>query len=271
MAAKPPLRHEEVKRVLRVLAPLTTDRRVVLVGGQAVALWMRFLAGRSEELAFAEPLASKDIDFEGSAKSVRVAAELLGGRMKLTTMDDNTPNTGLVLFDDSDGIERGIDFIDAPLGLKERDVRDTSVQLVLDDGPKPVTIWVMHPERCMESRVINTIQLHKTDPLALRQLEVSIICAKLWSQFILDDESLPEDTRVRAALKINERIFRKCIDDRRFRDVLLDHGADPFDAVLVDDGRLPDRLRDQRYPQMRAQLDDRLKRDRSNRQRRGGA
>ncbi len=268
MAAKPPLRHEEVQRVLRVLEPLTIDRRVVLVGGQAVAFWMRFLARRCEELALADPITSKDIDFEGSAKSVRVAAELLGGRMKLATMDDNTPNTGLVLFEDSDGIEREIDFIDAPLGLNERDVRDTSVQLALDDEPSAVTLWAMHPERCMESRVINTTQLHKTGPLALRQLAVSITCAKLWSQFILDDASLPEEQRVKAVLKINERIFRRCIDDQRFRDVLLDHGTDPFDAVLVDDGRLPDRLRDERYPQMRVQLDDRLQRDRRSRERR---
>lgn len=67
----------------------------------------------------------------------------------------------------------------------------------------------MHPERCMESRIINTVQLRKTGPLAVRQLEVSILCAGLWSQFILDSDDLPEEQRVRAVLKINERIFRQ--------------------------------------------------------------
>lgn len=273
MADKPPLPHEEVQRILRRLEPLIADRRVVLVGGQAVSFWMRLLQPRSEELATVEPLTSKDIDFAGSAQAVRRGADLLEGRMKLATMDDNTPNPGLVLFTDGDGIEREIDFIDAPLGLSHRDVRDTAVQLMLsdEDGNPTIPILVMHPERCMESRIVNAVELRKTQPLALRQLEVSIACAGLWSQVILDTEDLSEEQRVRAVSKINERIFRKCLKDRRFRDVLLDHGIDPFDAVLLDDPRLPDQLREQRYPQMQAQLTDRLKRDRRNRQRRAKA
>jgi hypothetical protein len=69
-------------------------------------------------------------------------------------------------------------------------------------------------------------------------------------------------------LRLNERIFRKCLHDRRFRDVVLDHDVNPFDAVLVTDPRLPDQLRARRYPQMKEQLVDRLKRDRRNRRRR---
>jgi hypothetical protein len=107
--------------------------------------------------------------------------------------------------------------------------------------------------------------------MALRQLEVSVICARLWSQVILENEDVSEDERVRAVLRLNERIFRKCVSDRRFRAVALDLGVNAFDAVLVEDDRLPDRLREQRYPQMQAQLADRLKRDRHNRQRRAKA
>jgi len=273
VADKPPLSHEEVQRILRQLQPLIAERRVVLVGGQAVAFWMRLLRPRSKELARREPLTSKDIDFEGSAQAVRRAAGLLGGTMKLASMDDNTPNTGLVVFTDTDGIEREIDFIDAPLGLDSRDVRDTAVQLMLSDasGEPLIPIWVMHPERCMESRIINAVELHKTQPLAMRQLKVSVICARLWSKEILDAEDLPEGQRVRAVLRLNERIFRKCLTDRRFRHVLLEYDIDPFDAALVDDPRLPDRFREQRYSQMQEQLSDRLKRDRRNRQRRAKA
>lgn len=61
------------------------------------------------------------------------------------------------------------------------------------------------------------------------------------------------------------------MNDKRFRDVVLDRALEPFSAVLVDDGRLPDRFRERRDPQMRAQLDDRLTHDRRNRQRRGRA
>lgn len=109
MIAKPPLRHEEVQRILGLLEPLSADRSIVLVGGQAVAFWTRFLQERSSEIAALAPLTSKDIDFEGSARAVQRTADLLGGRMRLASMDDHTPNTGIVIFVDADGIEREID------------------------------------------------------------------------------------------------------------------------------------------------------------------
>jgi hypothetical protein len=49
VAEEPPLRHEEVRRILRLADPLTEERRIVLIGGQAVAFWMRFLAPGSSE------------------------------------------------------------------------------------------------------------------------------------------------------------------------------------------------------------------------------
>ena len=248
-------------------------RRAILVGGQAVSVWMRMLQPHSDELASLEPLTSKDIDFEGGAQAARRAGDLLSGRVKISTMDDNTPNTGLVMFVDSDGFEREIDFIDAPLGLKHRDVRDTAVQLMLPDenGEPTIPLWVMHPERSMESRVVNAIALNKTQPLALRQLRVSVICARLYSTYMLDHyNDLPEEQRARAVLNLNERIFRKCTKDKRFRDVFLDHDIDPFAAVLVDHPLMPERFREQRYPQMQEQVAERIKRDRRNRNRREG-
>lgn len=77
MAEKPPLPHEEVQRILRRLEPLTAERRVILVGGQAVSFWMRMLQPYSDELASVEPVTSKEIDFEGGAQAVRRAGELL--------------------------------------------------------------------------------------------------------------------------------------------------------------------------------------------------
>jgi hypothetical protein len=63
VAAPPPLRSDEVLRVLKTLAPVTADRSVVLVGGQAVFYWASIL-GVVDDAATDELLASKDIDFE---------------------------------------------------------------------------------------------------------------------------------------------------------------------------------------------------------------
>lgn len=266
MREKPPLRPEEVRRILRELAPLSEDRRIVLVGGQAVAFWAAFfkLKPRSAEQ---EIFTSKDIDFEGAARTARKAGELLNGEVRIPTIDDHTPNTGIVLFEDSEGEMREIDFLIAPYGLDGRDVRDSAVRLsVSNPGGLDLPVWVMHPERCMESRVYNVVDLRQAGRIAMDQLRRSVVCAKEFSRFLLNDEGVAEAERVRAVLRLNERIYRKCLKDRAFRRVVFDHDVDPFDAVLVDD-RLPERFREKRYPQMVEQITYRRRRTRTQHER----
>jgi hypothetical protein len=98
---------------------------------------------------------------------------------------------------------------------------------------------VMHPERCMESRIYNAQVLSKTDALAVRQLQASILRAREWSRYLLDDDPSPE--RVRAVLRVNERVFRKCIHDLHFRAAEIDLDVDPFRAVLAEHEALPPR------------------------------
>jgi hypothetical protein len=202
----------------------------------------------------AELLASKDIDFEGSADAARAAADLLGGRSRLPSFDHHTPLTGVVFFDDSDGIERRIDFLVSPLGLDGRDVRDTAVDVEIGADAPRATLWVMHPERVMESRIANVQILGIDDAHAMAQLRTSIAIAREWSRSLLADGSIPERDRVRGVLRLNERIFRKCFGELRFRQLFAERGIDPFDAVVVDDARLPEQFRHRRYPQMVDQL-----------------
>ncbi|MGH3263377.1 MAG: hypothetical protein ACRDNS_15445 [Trebonia sp.] len=255
MAATPPLSIAEVERILRALAPIAQDRSAVLVGGQAVAFWARFLGILDARPALA-PLLSKDIDFEGTGEAARRAADLLGGSVRIPSFDNHTPNTGVVVFVDGEGIDRKIDFLQAPLGLRSEDVLATAVAMVIEEiaGIGTVPLLVMHPERCMESCVYNVQILGRVDDVAIRKLSASILAARAWSRLLLGDESIPERQRVRAVLGLNERIFRKCHGDFRFRVLFAERGVDPFDAVLVDDDRLPERFRDRRYPQMAEQL-----------------
>jgi hypothetical protein len=77
-----------------------------------------------------------------------------------------SPITGVVTFTDDDGFDRTLNFIDTPRGLDAEDVRETAVQLELDAPPtEPVeaSFWIMHPERCMESRIPSAASQCKAD------------------------------------------------------------------------------------------------------------
>ena len=266
MAEKPPLRPDEVRRILRELAPLSGDRRIILIGGQAVAFWAALF--RLEERASeAKLFTSADIDFEGAAQSARRAGELLGGNVQVPEIDRHTPNTGLVIFTDSDGVERELDFLMAPYGLSAREVRDTAIRLnVAKPGAPEIPVWVMHPERCMESRVHNVVGLRQYGPIALDQLRRSVVCAREFSRRLLDEDPEGEMNHMRDVLRLNERVFKKCLTVRAFRDVYFDHGVDPFEAVLVDE-RLPEQFRDRRYPQRVSMIAQRRRRSEAQRRR----
>jgi len=250
--AKPPLRVEEVERVLGLLAPLSESAQIVLVGGQALAFWSARFAEPAGEIRV---VASKDIDFEGSAAAARRAAQLLGGEVMIPPPREPSPMTGTVTFVDADGIDRSLDFIDAPRGLDAEDVRATAirVELSMPSRDDRAVLWVMHPERCMESRIYNTIDLGRDDELGLSQLEVSVPVTRRWSQSLLEDRTIEERRRQRAVLDLNERIFQLCSEDRCFLAIHRRYGVDPFEAVLADP-RLPEDFLTKRYSQMRERL-----------------
>jgi hypothetical protein len=248
-----PLRPEEVQRVLGRLAPLTQDTQIVLVGGQALAFWSARFAEHDGEI---RAVSTKDIDFQGSADSARRAAELLDAKVMIPSPREPSPVTGVVTFVDAEGFDRSLDFIEAPRGLTAEDVQDTAIRVELPSlsGEGAVGLWVMHPERCMESRIYNTIELDRTDEIGMAQLRVSVPITRHWSKALLEDPALDEQIRERSVLNLNERIFEKCCEDQCFLAVHQRYEVDPFEAVL-DDARLPEGFRTKRYPQMRERLE----------------
>ena len=168
------------------------------------------------------PFTSKDIDFCGDVRAVRICAE------------------------------RTIDFLDAPLGLHADAVDKLAIPAeILDAAGKSTGILfrIMHPVQVMESRVHNAMTLPGYDsPAALKQLRLSVACAR---EFIRD---MIDSSRIRVALTLNERVFTFCLKDRDGRTVDATHGVDPFDAVVGDDDRLPTLFRNTRYPQMQREL-----------------
>jgi hypothetical protein len=119
---------------------------------------------------------------------------------------------------------------------------------------RAIPLWVMHPERCLRSRVANSRLPDKNTALAWRQLRVAIKLVAAFSRFLLDSDESP-----RLVMKLNERVFELAYYNRDAMRIYIEEGIDVFDAALVDK-RLPERHLDIRLPQMRDAL--REKRDR---------
>lgn len=107
--------------------------------------------------------------------------------------------------------------------------------------------------RCIQSTAWRAGSTTRSRSVAVRQLKASIVCTREWSSYLLDREASPE--RVRSVLRVNERVFRRCLTDIAFKGLTRSLGIDPFAAVLVDHDTLPSRFKQVRYPQMLVQLD----------------
>ncbi len=248
-AKLPPLKIVETERIIARLEQVVRDRRVVLVGGQAVAIWASKLGDRIAD-TLVDAVASRDIDLLGNPADLRQSAELLGARVRVAKLEDRTPLTGVAIFLDSEGRERRLDVMASIYGMNAEDIRRTAIEAeLLVDGDRQVNVWIMHPERCMESRVNNSDLSNKQTDLAWRQLRASILCARAFSQLLLDERG---EAAIRDVLKLNERIFRFAQEDRCSK-LASDRGIEAFDAVL-DDKRLPERFRAVRLPQMQERI-----------------
>ena len=126
----------DVRPVLAKVADL--ERDLVLVGGQAVNFWVSHYERRVPEFALEAPFTSKDIDFCGDPRAVRVCAERLAGKARIATFDDATPNSGTVVFVDASGVTRTLDVVLAPFGIDAAEVHATALPVeILDDAGAP--------------------------------------------------------------------------------------------------------------------------------------
>ena len=240
---------------------IASENKIVLIGGQAVAIWGDLLRPHVDGPDDA-PVTSRDVDFQGTSGDARRAAELLGGDVSVPEkFDDFTPNSGVVRFVDAAGNRRTLDFVDQPFGLGAEAVQASAQAVELSGASsRRVVLWVMHPRHCLESRVHNTGLPGRNTELAKRQLVASVRQANAFVRLLL------EAGEVRAAGRLNELMFRFALRNRRARDLAFTHDVEVFDAV-ANGPRFPEAFRTIRYPQMKVQINDRRAADRRHRER----
>ena len=233
----PPLTPDEAASILGRIEEVVATNEVVLIGGQAVAIWatqlVEYLGAEFDQTA----VASSDVDFQGAEGPLRRAAELLGGTLWMAVIDDVSPMVGMAVFQDSEGYERELDFLPKPHGLMARDVAKSAIRIhVKHPDRHEIPLWIIHPQRCLESRIVNSGLPGKDTPLAWAQVRASIGCARAFSRAQLDvAEGTPALAETcRTVLKLNERTFKFARDNIFARQVALEREIDCFDAVLCD-------------------------------------
>jgi hypothetical protein len=241
----PPLSVDETVRILGRLGDLGGAEPVVLIGGTALAIWHAELSTDPPE----PQLATTDVDLQGGPDAVRQAARLLDGKHRISRFDDHTTQAGAVLFLDSAGDERVLDFLSHPYGLDSAGVLERAIPIDIDVDDSPVVrIAVMNPIDCLRSRIANSDLPGREPEHAEAQLRAAIRLVPAYGRLLLDQGA---DTR--AVMALNEHVYDLALDDRRAKKLYLEQGIDVANAEL-DDPRLPEPHRAIRLPQLRLKL-----------------
>jgi hypothetical protein len=215
-----------------------------VIGGQALNLWAEFYSA-ADELALYRPYTSKDLDYFGGREAAEKLAVCLGGRVLYPDMDNQTPQTAIVLAQ-LDGHEIEIDFLGHVLGVRPKALQDEVVELIVPyrhDGEteeRQVAIPIMHPLHCLQSRITNIIVLGRGDDTAARQAEAAPVVLREYISQALDQGDHQEATRTLQGL------FAFLSRDPNGRKAHLHVKRDPITLLrqFAEDHRIDERYRE---------------------------
>jgi|ERR1043165_613386 hypothetical protein len=246
------------EEVIQIAHAFEKDDRTFVIGGQATNVWAWFFADKAPDLKALGPLTSQDIDYFGSQNVARDVAKALGGKLLIPTIDDHTPNTAQVITV-INGKDIVIDFMRAVLGIRDRElqkgVSSIAVSATIDGKEATVIIKLLHPLLCLKSRVVSMLHpaTRRSDTIARRQLEASIIIARTYIDDALSAGDWPEAKgcfrTLNWYLRSNEYVKRA---DR-------DLSADPLTILkgFVDDQRIDQRYRENQMSKMITEIEAR--------------
>lgn len=129
--------------------------RLILVGGQALETWgvvFDVLAPTGDR----HPL-TEDTDWLGNKKDAQWLCDLLGKdstELQLASADDPGPSSALAFLKRPDGRILLMDFLHAIVGPSSDEVKRLAVPVNVGTSPT-ITLHVMHPLLCLESRLHN--------------------------------------------------------------------------------------------------------------------
>lgn len=219
----------------------TRSDKAVLVGGQAVAFWVKQFNLRPRL-----PALTVDIDFLATrAEARRVAARLpVRHVLKTAALDDNTPNSA-VLQVMLDGYPQPIlvDFMAGIVGVDSRAVERSAVEVEFDGQ----ALRIIHPLHLLQSKIANLYHLGaKRTEAGIEQARLAIEIAAAY----LEQARLGRRERLKAIESIGK--YAATAPARYAAEAF---GLDCLNAVpasLLRKGALPEDFLKRRWPQILA-------------------
>lgn len=222
----------------------TRSEKTVLVGGQAVAFWVKQFGLRPRL-----PALTVDIDFLATrAEAKRVAARLSARRvrhvLKTATLDDNAPNSAVLLV----MLEHLpqpvlIDYMAGIIGVESKAVGKSAVEVEFDGQP----LRIIHPLHLLQSKIGNLYHLRsKRTEAGIEQARLAIEIAASF----LEQARLAKRERLKAIESIG-----KYAATAPARYAAENFGLDCLNAVpasLLRKGALAEDFLKKRWPQILA-------------------
>lgn len=211
----------------------------VLVGGQALGVWVDLLLDPDLIDDLGGPVTSKDVDFFGNVEVANELAKRLDGRVVIPGPDHvNTPEAAIVLYE-RHGISYQIDILGRLAGLTEREINDGWVEIPHGEGEDEIVVRVLAPIEIMRSRIANIVILRRDDPGAVRQLRISphIVEAYIRQQLdaLIDPEIGGDKDRLKGLQNSTQDMIREVIRIGRNPEMdrlFIDHGLDLLACAL---------------------------------------
>ena len=141
---------DRLKHLLQALHQAQIE--LILVGGQAINLWAMQYKQPNPLWEALLPYASVDLDFYGGRIEAVQCSQVLGGQVTLAQNFDPSPNAGVVIVN-WQGSPLRIDILASVYGLADAEIASTALDFVGTGPLAPLTLKVLHPLLCLESKL----------------------------------------------------------------------------------------------------------------------
>lgn len=159
--------------LFKAISKIQNPENIVLVGGQSLSYWVDFYDIPLPKID--TPYLTQDADFLARKEDAIAISELVGGKVRLATLDDLTPNTATVVFTGAIGDKLLIDFLSVIVGVGNTEIRKLAVPIRIGDW----LLNVLHPILCLKSRISNLDRLpSKRNKNGIEQARVAVEVAR---------------------------------------------------------------------------------------------